>query len=174
MILHKSISGQFVRRIEFGTESTSSDAAERDAKGKDVSWHTGPISLLAFSDSLGFLVGYAAQKLSLCVYSVNGDFIARTSPKQMLATMVVSPVGDMLVAGGSEGTLEIYSIHNLSFLRKVNFQKEPAPITALSFGGNCQYLFIGTEAGEVWISTDPKIRLEMLDAAINKTFSGIL
>lgn len=149
----------------------------------------GPISLITISAALCYVVVHCRQSLSLRVFSINGDLLSETKTSQPLNAMVVSNVGDLLIVGGDSGELEIYSIHDLELLRTKSFQSskakkgsgggaeegiKPSPITALTFGKDYQYLFIGTEAGEVWICTDPRIRLEMLDIAINRTFAGMI
>lgn len=151
----------------------------------------GPISLITISAALCYVVVHCRQSLSLRVFSINGDLLSETNTSQPLNAMVVSNVGDLLIVGGDSGELEIYSIHDLELLRTKAFQtskaskksgggaedvgvNKPSPITALTFGKDYQYLFIGTEAGEVWICTDPRIRLEMLDIAINRTFAGMI
>jgi WD40 repeat protein len=151
----------------------------------------GPISLITISAALCYVVVHCRQSLSLRVFSINGDLLSETKTSQPLNAMVVSNVGDLLIVGGDSGELEIYSIHDLALLRTKSFQSSKAnkkssassgsaeeggasPITALTFGKDYQYLFIGTEAGDVWICTDPRIRLEMLDIAINRTFAGMI
>jgi hypothetical protein len=152
---------------------------------------------------LGYVVVHCRDTFSLRVFSINGDFLSEVATSQRLSAMVVSSVGDLLIVGGDRGLLEVYSIHDLKLLRTKKFQSkgggggansskgkaastgsskssqassanQDSPITSLTFGKDFQYLFIGTEAGEVWICTDPRIRLEMLDIAINKTFAGMI
>jgi hypothetical protein len=139
----------------------------------------------------------------LRVFSINGDLLGEAATTQALYAMAVTQAGDLLVVGGDRGLLEFYSIHDLVLLRSQAFQSSAtaggakkaaaskgvaaskgseadgeeganSAITCLTFGKDFQYLFIGTANGEVWICTDPKIRLEMLDIAINKTFAGMI
>jgi WD40 repeat protein len=173
LVLHRVQAGDHVRNIV-------------DATNKVGDY--GPISMIAISDPLCYIVVHCRESLSLRVFSINGDFLCETKTTQALNAMVVSNVGDLLIVGGDNGVLEIYSIHNLELLRTKSFQSSkskksssggaedtsPSAITALTFGKDYQYLFIGTEAGEVWICTDPRIRLEMLDIAINRTFAGMI
>lgn len=169
VLLHRVQAGDHVRNLV----DASSAAAP-----------AGPVSLIAISEPLGYVVVHSRATRSLRVFSVNGDFLGETTTQQAYSAMVVTAVGDLVIAGGERGNLEVLSIHDLKLLRTSEFQgkskakaKEPAPdsaVTTLTFGKDFQYLFIGTEAGELWICTDPRIRLEMLDIAINKTFAGMI
>jgi WD40 repeat protein len=191
VLLHRLQAGDHVRHL-VGGEAGGVDAAR-----------FGAVSLLAVSAPLGCVVVHCRQTLSLRVFSVNGDLLSEAATTQALYAMAVTQAGDLLVVGGDRGLLEFYSIHDLVLLRSKPFQslapvgaaKKAAaskgvasskgseaddeegansPITCLTFGKDFQYLFIGTANGEVWICTDPKIRLEMLDIAINKTFAGMI
>ena len=206
VLLHRLQAGDHVRNLvgsSTTTTSTNSDSGSSSSGGA-VSLDPGrfgAVSLLVVSAPLGCVVVHCRQTLSLRVFSVNGDLLCESVANQALYAMAVTQAGDLLIAGGSKGLLEVYSIHNMACLHSKAFQGAAttsgnkgtsaadskgsssssgsdlgvqSPITSLTFGKDFQYLFIGTADGEVWICTDPKIRLEMLDIAINKTFAGMI
>ena len=205
VLLHCLQAGDHVRNL-VGTAATTSSRKSAGSGGATLDpSRFGAVSLLVVSAPLGCVVVHCRQSLSLRVFSVNGDLLCESVANQALYAMAVTQAGDLLVAGGSKGLLEVYSIHNMVCLHSKAFQgaatssgnkgasaadcKGPSsgkagdassdlgvqsPIMSLAFGKDFQYLFIGTADGEVWICTDPKIRLEMLDIAINKTFAGMI
>jgi len=67
----------------------------------------GPISLIAVSAPLGYIIVHCRQTLSLRVFSVNGDLLSESATSQALAAMAVTSVGDLLVVGGDRGLLEV-------------------------------------------------------------------
>lgn len=170
---------------------TSSGAHVRDIAYEPAH---GPVSLLMLSTSGYIIVHYHSTKL-IRTYSLNGTLLMTKFARQKLMAGVVTANGDMAVVGGESGDLDVYMIHNLDLVKTRPVQtsnsknsastvasgsgspkekKERDIVTTLAFSNDHQYLFVGTHSGRVWICTDPRIRLEMLDVAINKTFSGMI
>jgi WD40 repeat protein len=151
IVLHQVRKGKYVRRIQHPNNR--------------------PVNVIHMSPS-GDIVVHSWMDRSLHVFSLNGFHLSAAQLRQRLYAMTITTDGEMIVAGGTEGKLAIFLMHNLQQVHEMNIGN--GPIRSLTFTPDHQYILVGSENGKFSIVADPLSRLHMLHRVLSKTFFGAI
>ena len=79
-----------------------------------------PVNLMHLAQHSGDLVAHSWSDCSLHAFSLNGFHLAETTLRrgQRLFAMTVTQDGQMLVAGGRAGSVQIFLVHSLEQVRE--------------------------------------------------------
>lgn len=125
---------------------------------------------LAFSCQ-GDVVAHSWTDLSLHRFSLNGARLASASALTAMSCLLTAGGGEFLLAGGRDGLIRVYALHDLSVVHAIDLQ-DHGGVTCMRLSPNDEYLLAGSEDGEVSIITDARKRLRMLDLALRRAFVG--
>ena len=159
IVLHCLKDGRYVRQYRCGlsvAEGGGSPSPEA--------------SQLAFSCH-GDVVAHSWADLSLHRFSLNGTRLATTVAPTAMSCLLTAGGGDYLLAGGEDGLIRVYTLHDLSVLHMIDLQLHGG-VTCMRLSPNDEYLLVGSQDGEVSIITDARKRMRMLDLALRKAFVG--
>lgn len=127
-------------------------------------------SQLAFSCH-GDVVVHSWTDLSLHLFSLNGARLATAAAPSGINCLLTAGGGEFLLAGGQDGSVRIYTLHNLEVVHTIDLQ-DHGGVTCMRLSPRDEYLFAGSLDGEVSIITDARTRLRMLDLALRRAFVG--
>lgn len=127
-------------------------------------------SQLAFSCH-GDVVVHSWTDLSLHRFSLNGARLATAVAPTAMSCLLTAGGGEYLLAGGQDGFIRVYTLHNLCVVHTIELQAHGG-VTCMRLSPNDEYLLAGCEDGEVSIITDARKRLRMLDLALQRAFVG--
>lgn len=129
-----------------------------------------PASQLVFSCH-GDVVAHSWTDCSLHRFSLNGTRLATTVAPTAMNCLLTAGEGDYLLAGGQDGLIRVYTLHDLCVLHTIDLQHHGG-VTCMRLSPNDEYLLVGSQNGEVSIITDARKRMRMLDLALRKAFVG--
>ena len=158
IVLHCLKDGSYVRQYRCGL-SIAEDA------GIPI-----PASQLVFSCH-GDVVAHSWADCSLHRFSLNGTRLATTVAPTEMNCLLTAGEGDYLLAGGQDGLIRVYTLHDLCVLHTIDLQ-DHGGVTCMRLSLNDEYLLVGSQDGEVSIITDARKRMRMLDLALRKAFVG--
>jgi len=118
-----------------------------------------PVASEAVLDPNGNCIISCAEERSIHVVTLNGVHMARVEWEVTIRCMVASFDGEYVVCGGSDGSIELFSLPGLG--RKHVFYGQ-AGVTSLEFGPRDSYLVVGFEDGKVSVCVDIQQRLAMV------------
>lgn len=159
IVLHGLKGGGYVRHYSCGLSMADKERAP-----------TPEASQLAFCCHGDVLV-HSWTDLSLHRFSLNGTRLASTVAPTAMSCLLAAAGGDYLLAGGQDGSILVYSLHDLCILHKIDLRHHGG-ITCMRFSPNDEYLLAGSQDGEVSIITDARKRMRMLDLALQRAFVG--
>lgn len=119
----------------------------------------------------GDVVVHSWTDLSLHRFSLNGTRLATTVAPTEMSCLLAAAGGDYLLAGGQDGLIQVYTLHDLRVLHTIDLQHHGG-VTCMRFSPNDEYLLAGSQDGEVSIITDARKRMRMLDLALQRAFVG--
>lgn len=129
-----------------------------------------PASQLVFSCH-GDVVAHSWTDFSLHRFSLNGARLATTVAPTAMNCLLTAGEGNYLLAGGQDGLIRVYTLHDLRVLHTIDMQHHGG-VTCMRMSSNDEYLLVGSQDGEVSIITDARKRMRMLDLALRKAFVG--
>ena len=119
----------------------------------------------------GDVVVHSWTDLSLHRFSINGARLASTEVPTAFSCLVTAGGGEYLLAGGNDGLIRVYTLHDLCAVHIIDLQ-DHGGVTCMRLSPNDEYLLAGSEDGNVSIITDARKRLRMLDLALRRAFVG--
>lgn len=158
IVLHCLKDGGYVRHYRCGLSMADEGAPIPEA------------SQLAFSCHGDVLV-HSWTDRSLNRFSLNGTRLATTVAPTAMNCLLPAAGGDYLLAGGQDGSIVVYTLHDLRVLHKIDLRQHGG-VTCMRFSPNDEYLLVGSQDGEVSIITDARKRMRMLDLALQRAFVG--
>jgi len=141
--LHTVRKGQFIRSINI--ESRSVD--------------------LVFASSPGYLLAHSWSDLSLHLFWINGQPLAKTTVSHRIECVAVNGPGNIIVCGHSNGHLSLRELWSLEELAVYNLSSHGA-INCLWFSEDYQDLLLGSLDGSFSILTDPEAKKDRIKKAI--------
>lgn len=158
IVLHCLKDGSYVRQYRCGSSMA-------DDTGGPI-----PANQLVFSCH-GDVVAHSWADRSLHRFSLNGTRLATTVAPTAMSCLLTAGEGDYLLAGGRDGLIRVYTLHDLCVLHTIDLQ-DHGGVTCMRLSPNDEYLLVGSQDGEVSIITDARKRMRMLDLALRKAFVG--
>lgn len=159
IVLHSLKDGCYLRQYHCSPSATN-----------NVRGLSQEVSQLAISCH-GDVAAHSWTDLSLHRFSLNGTRLATSVSPKAMSCLITAGGGEYLLAGGQDGLIRVYTIHDLYIVHEINLQ-DHGGVTCLRLSPNDEYLLAGSEDGEVSIITDPRTRLRMLDQALRRAFVG--